>query len=586
MHGRIISSVKTEHRAITKVRELIDKLEYLDYSFSENDKKISFDGTIDLYNDKIDLKTSWAGSVKVQIKGRTKYKDPTQKDKINFNLDKKDLDNFLKVDGAILIVVNFYEKDITKYSIYINALLPADIVKIQDENKSNSAKEFKLGLKQINGEKDLEKICRTFKINQDIQKGKLDLIDNNFTMKSSYITKFFIWDFKDFVLEDLIGSTQYLYTYDSKQKLVNICSQEIGNLITKSNITITDKNKEIIFDHVVSTTTKNEKTISFGKSFNLNIKESKFNIKIQGTFCERIKALEFVRSVYINNGFLINGKLFSLNIEDTFEEKFGKLYCGYKFIEDFFNDHSITKDLNFDLWSDEDFRKLNIIISSIKNERAIKFNDSSKSMIGSYQIKDLSISILAVKRKDGLFDTYSIWNSKKSDGNFKITIPGNHDILCNNKFMVLNKESYLSDDINYNEMKESFNNLEYNADNKILLNLQVLNLIDSYDKNSNIELLNYANWLTDKLLDHSDSDDRDVYFINKCQISKRLGLIPETDKEKLYKLKEMSSDSLIKISCYLLLDYYDEANAMIKSLDESTLNTLKEFPISKYIECW
>lgn len=32
-------------------------------------------------------------------------------------------------------------------------------------------------------------------------------------------------------------------------------------------------------------------------------------------------------------------------------------------------------------------------------------------MIGPYKIKDLPLSILAVKRKDGLFDTYSIWNS-------------------------------------------------------------------------------------------------------------------------------------------------------------------------------
>ena len=29
-------------------------------------------------------------------------------------------------------------------------------------------------------------------------------------------------------------------------------------------------------------------------------------------------------------------------------------------------------------------------------------------MIGPYKINDLSLSILAVKRKDGLFDTYSI----------------------------------------------------------------------------------------------------------------------------------------------------------------------------------
>lgn len=149
--------------------------------------------------------------------------------------------------------------------------------------------------------------------------------------------------------------------------------------------------------------------------------------------------------------------------------------------------------------------------------------------------------------------------------------------------MVLNKESYLSDDINYDEMKDSFNNIEYSKDNKILINAQVLNLIDIYDENNNKDLLNYSKWLTDNLLNHSDETDKHIYFINRCQILKRLGSIPEEDKEGLFIIKENTTDSLTKISCNLLLDNKGDANIIIRKLDKNALATLKDFPISKYI---
>lgn len=577
------SSKKTEHRAITKIRYLIDELNYIDYNFSENDKAISFDGTIDLFKGNIDLKENWEGSIKVQIKGRTTYKDPTNVDKITFDLDKRDLNNFLKEDGTILIVVKFYEKNINKYKVYINPLLPADIKKIQDENETNTSEKVKVKLKEVNNSKDLEKMCRTFKINQDIQKGKLELINNNFKMDPSYIAKFLLWDSKDFKLENLLGSTQYFYTYDSNQKLVNISSQEINTLMRKMNYKITNKDGRIIFDDITLTTTNEEKRISFGKSFVLNPEKAQFNIKIQGTFYERIKALDFIKSIYSNGGFYIDGNLLSLNINDNFEDNFGRMYYEYKCIEKFLSKHNVKKDLNFDLWTKDDFKKLSVIISSIENRRAISFNGSLDSMLGIYKIKDLSLSILAVKREDGLFDTYSIWNSDNQYNNFKITIPGNNDILCDNKFMVLNKESYLSDDINYDEMKSSFNNIEYNKDNKILINAQVLNLIDIYDENNNKELLDYSMWLTNNLLNHSDKNDKHIYFINRCQILKRFGSISKEDKEELFRIKENTTDSLTKISCNLLLDNKEDANIIISKLDKNALTTLKEFPISKYI---
>ena len=81
-----VSRKKTEQRAITKVRALIDDTEILSHNFNENDKGISFDGTIDVFKGGIDKKSNFEGSIKVQIKGRTvkSIKDKTT----NFSIQK------------------------------------------------------------------------------------------------------------------------------------------------------------------------------------------------------------------------------------------------------------------------------------------------------------------------------------------------------------------------------------------------------------------------------------------------------------------------------------------------------------------
>ena len=53
------SKNKVEQKAITKVRNLIDDIEYFTYSFKEMDKNISWDGTIEMYNGNIDKKENY-----------------------------------------------------------------------------------------------------------------------------------------------------------------------------------------------------------------------------------------------------------------------------------------------------------------------------------------------------------------------------------------------------------------------------------------------------------------------------------------------------------------------------------------------
>ena len=51
------SKTKVEQSAITKFRDLIDKIKFFKSDFAEVDKGISWDGSIELYNGNIDKNT-------------------------------------------------------------------------------------------------------------------------------------------------------------------------------------------------------------------------------------------------------------------------------------------------------------------------------------------------------------------------------------------------------------------------------------------------------------------------------------------------------------------------------------------------
>lgn len=81
------SKNKIEQRALTKVRDLIDKIEYFTYDFKEMDKNISWDGTIEMYNGNIDNKQNYDYTIDVQIKGRTTH-NKKYSSKYRFPLDR------------------------------------------------------------------------------------------------------------------------------------------------------------------------------------------------------------------------------------------------------------------------------------------------------------------------------------------------------------------------------------------------------------------------------------------------------------------------------------------------------------------
>lgn len=574
-----ISSKKTEQRAITKLNELIDCIETADSNIQKNDKTISWDGTIDFYKGKIDSKDNYEFSVDVQVKGRTKYKKKLN-DKDSFDLSLSDLKNYLKKDGTILFQVGF-KNNSEEYKIYYISLLPYDIHKLLKDNDT-SLSIIKVKMREVKDYNHLEIICRNFQLNRERQKrmSKEMFNQNSLQTNTAKTVEFSVWEKNLISAVDLIGTEQYFYTMSEGNYPIGVDLGIISNLVEKlENMIIYDFDKEVIYNDAKRETDLNNIKITFGNAFYFDLKNNTFNVKITGTFKERLKQLNFVVKAFKNKGFYINNEIFKLEepMPHAFEERLNQ-YINFKKI---LEKHNIIKDLKFDEWDDKDFDRLNLWLSAIEDGMPLDLV-SDISLMGSIKIKDLRLSIMAMKDKNNKFKVESLWNIEDHTKYYFKYVGYDQEIETNMLYLVLNKEAYLSDDINIQEMKKVIESYCLKKEEYLLLNLQVLEILKAYDCTKKHKLLEYAEWLVNILM-RDNVDSYEVYYINYCQILKRDNRLTETEMTKLIEIKEKAKSSEVKLWCNILLENKNEANILLKSFDEETLKLLKQYPISIYL---
>lgn len=573
-----MSKTKVEQKAITKIRDIIDDIELFTYHFNEMDKDISWDGNINMYHGDVDKKENFDSSIDVQIKGRT-TPNKNLNGKHRFSLDKTDLENYLKKDGTILLLCLFKD-DSDEYKIYYAKLLPYNIRKML---KQYASSKIKIDMKEIVSSSHFENICRNFNIDRNMQKGIKENIFNedNLLLQSGKVSKFYLWDknLDNFNPQNLVGTWKYIYTLDENGYTINISYGELTNLVENLNAKIFDKDKEYVYDDVKLKTLVDCQEVLFGKAFSLNITKKTFNIKICGTLSERIKQLKFISKIFKNGLFLINDVEFKINLNKKEEERFINLLNRYLYLDDFFKNHNISKDVNFDNWEDKDFNKLFFWISAIKNKKEINLN-SNISLVGSINIKDIRLSVFARINKNKKFEIESLWNNNISKKYYFKYNADKEEIETNNFYLVLNEEAYQADDINILEMQKSFEDMKLSDGEYFLMNMQVLEILKAYDITKNDNLLQYTKFLTNLLLNHNQNSP--IYYINYCQILKRENKLTGENIDKIIDIRNNCDALEIKLGCNLLLDNKTEVNSLLKKIDSQTLEVFKSYPISIY----
>ena len=578
------STKKTEQKANTIIRSLIDSIECADGHIEENDKNISWDGHIDFYNGVVDKKENYEFKVDIQIKGRTIYTKKS-KTKSNFDLDVSDLKNYLIVDGTLLIVVEF-KNESDEYYVFYCDLLPYNITKYLKSIENVETNKIRIELRQLKNAEALEEICRNFNINRSIQKRMNinELLNNHMTVDSKSINNFSFWkkDYTKFKPEDLIGSYQYIYTMDDNNHPIGVKYSMITSLEKQYKCPITNVEKTIEYSDVTHTIDTSNDIYTFGKAFTVNETTRMFGINICGTLNERIKQLDFVESILKNGKFLVGDKPFEFNGDLKDLERYNKLKEQLKIFRNILNKHNITKDIKLDEWEDKDFDEFNIWMNAIENGLKIKL-DSESGMMGIKKIQDIKLSIIALKDSDGYFKVDSIWNNEEYKRyKFTHTID-DKDVETNNLFLSLYTDVYFADDINIKEMEKVICDCKFNDDECILLNSQLLNTLVAFDQCGDKKLLDYAMFISEILEKYSDEKTKDIYYLNRCQILKRKNELSDAELERIIDIRNTTDRDDIAISCNALLDNKEEIKIMLNKLETETINILKSFPISKYI---
>ena len=576
-----VSSTKTEKRAINKIEEKIDSLEYLDHHLKDGDKGISWDGYISLYHGNIDDKSNWDGDVFVQVKGRTAHIKKLT-DKWNFDIERADLENYIKIDGTLFLGVRFLQNGDSK--IYYNALLPKNIFDLLKVYGSNVSK-IKIKLKEVKDAQHLEKICREFWIDKEMQK-KLprNIFDNNaLSLSDNRMARFSTWSKGQPNPLEVLGEEKFIYYIDDKNKVIDVEYVTITEVMENKKIVIKTKNHEIYYTNVsITTELSGTHKFDFGKAFCLIENSKIFRMKLAGTLNERLKQLEFICNIVQDGGFYINNSFLKLNSSNDNIKNFENIKKAYTKIKDFCINHKINKDLNMDLWEDKDVNKFLIWINAIDYKRKIHIKEFDKNTYGSVQIKDIRFSFFAEKIEDDVFRVYSIWNDNDKN-HFQFTYgDGDDAVSTKNFFSIINEETYIADDLDVEEMKNVYNTYSLEKGEETLINLQVLELIKAYDTNKNIELLNYAKYLLKKIINVEDMED--VARINYLQIEKRLRDLTDEEIKELIQIRERNEHNLFKISTNLLIGSKKEAHIILGTLTQAEREAFLEFPIAKFLE--
>lgn len=580
-----LSSDRVESMAITQFRGVLDEMALnvpLRYDIEEGDRGPIWDGNVDFYErDKRKIRYSIDFQVKGRAIGNKKFTDS-----FSFNEVKEwQLENYKVKNGTILIVCLF-RNDYTEKKLYYASLMPYEIDRILDEQHKSKKKNPSIKVHSIEDTPTFYRVCEQFNYDKKMQGGLSSNFFDNPIYQGKYGKSIEFRSYGSSVFDamvNLIDNDNYYYTLDELGRTVNVSRGKMVGVEMSSSAVVKDSSGRMVFSHgnISSINSDHEELFRFGNSFLINITKNELTIKLRGSFKSRLYELTYLQDVVKTEKLFIDDFSMGLNFKPEVADYFTNAFKVYDTTVSALEKHNINTEINIDEWTDKDLNALGRWLDAVENKRPIK---TSGSIFGCIQVGTLKLSTFCTKREDGLYDVKSIWNNESSwVGEFRCNFSNGSHIDTKNIYLVLPSIVFLADDINLDDARNGIRWDELSDGEYGLANLQALNVIKAYDENNNNELLLYADWLLNNLIKY-DKSNHDIYFINKQQIKKRLGMMDETDFEEIIAIKDKTSVPMAKLCCCLLLDSKVEARKIFRDLSKKEQEDFCAYPISKFMQ--
>lgn len=308
------------------------------------------------------------------------------------------------------------------------------------------------------------------------------------------------------------------------------------------------------------------------------------NIKLEGTLKERIRDLKFLIALFEKKLF----KLGTAEVPIDFPEKeldkleaskYPDILEGYIKLDNVLKKLSVKKNLELDKCTDEDKWKINILVAAIENNEHIYGLNEDLPIIVNLNICNLHLVMLCPKNDDG---SRSIWDyftktlsvvAKDENGNFHPT----------SQFALMKADSFNSiDNINYESIVNDFKHLEPQDFLLDSANQVLLEMLKAYDIKKSDELYKGMEDLLLWIKENPGNISTEVVQLNELQLIARKRTLKYAEKKVLNNIIDSTENTFFKIGAFLLLDEQEEAEKLLNSLDNDSLNYFKEFPIYKF----
>lgn len=572
-----------ENLAVGHLNTLLNSCPALESHVLTGDKKISWDGGVQVYSSQNHLKSNLKGLVPVQVKGTTNT-SALNKERITYQVEVADLKNYQKNSGVIFFVVYC---DGLFHQIYYNSLLPVDLDNILKKVKSQKTISIPFERFPSNNPCEIVSIFenfiyhskKQFQRNPQIKElyldGKIDMKNKKILTNYSMVP----YDTKEEMIQYFFKYPTYAYLRDKDLNMDIVLEKIFIKKIIEERPKEIIVDGEILYDKIVYEydRQKNE-IIRFGNNIRMNLSKRTMNFKFADSLFERLKDLkfliyEFSKHEDIKSSYFIKDDNTTITFDDL-KQQLNFLIDIAKSLTQF----KVTKDLMLNDLTNEEWEKLVAFVNAVLYDKPIPYGLDGDEGIGTLEFGNICLLVLCRKTdKPHYFKLQNMFEIE--NGSIK---PEEDDILLSPYMFFLKKNRLLKvDNINFFKVYQSIINLRKSEEYDSYINMYILELIAAYDIGKNPQLLELATQLLNFLIDKTEKEEcLAIYKINLLQVKKRYKKLSSKDKKDLLQLKNKFTDDLeLVLCCNILLESFEEANIIFHDLSKEKQQFFIEYPI-------
>lgn len=591
----LLDNKAIETLSINAVKNSIVTSEFLDQFIVDNDKEPSWDGFVNIYGDKIKIKSNLKGRMPVQVKG--KECDDLSKDSITYSMSTVDLKNYLYDGGCILFVVYIGNCGKTN-KIYYAELTPVKLRQLLEEAKEQVTKTVYLKeFPSDNNKKAMifHNCLQNCQKQASFKEGKLFSLEE---LEEQGVLENLVIPFSVVGNTDpqmaLIKNEVYLYAKIKGSAIpqpIDFIPQDVHTQqVIDALITIDDR---VFYTKYRVIKSAKETTVCYGDSFKMKFGENNHSCKIKYKNSDKIrvlaKDLDFMLT-YLDKGyFKVNDIEIPFDYDgldcsnfDTEKER-EYLFFAKKVVR-VLNILGCTDDININDLSDEDCRNLNRLITAFLEKKPVKGLKKDLPPLICMRIGQLKFAIrLKQCEEKGTYEMYDFFKTDYSLAFKDVKNAGR--MLPVSQFAILHDNDFLTlSNIDFDVLLPSFQNADHHYLTFESANYFLIDLLNAYDKAEGARrekilkvCKDFSNWI----LEASEEElDYQIKTLNILQTIKRYRDFNTDEIGALYSIvenRDTREDCIV--GAYLLLDHQQAAEIHFAKLSEEEQEKLKKYPI-------